>query len=301
MTRILLAIINAVSWFLAALGPKRSIAIGQAFGSFVFYVLPIRRKLVLENLRGAFPEKTESERRQIALKCYRQLGRVVFETLFMPKLKPEAIAKMSRWHNAEIIEQSFAQNKGLIFCMSHGGNWELIGHEGARRGYKFWAITKVLKGAFNEAIMASRKKNFGELPPSGSFHKGLELLSQKLALALIIDQHRAGNKAVIVDFLGRPAATSPSPALFAIRSGAPVIAGWMSVGEDGVYDLWFRGPFPVPEGLPLEEQIQRHTQMIADDLSQFIREHPGDWYWVHRRWKVDEAKKPELKAAEQAA
>jgi KDO2-lipid IV(A) lauroyltransferase len=288
MKRVFRALIDVISWCFAALGPRRAVALGRALGLFAFYVIPIRRKVVLENLARALPEKSDVERWRIARSCYRQIGRVIAETLFLPRLGPEALAKLTRWHDAEIVDNAFAQQKGVIFCMSHMGNWELIGFEAGRRGYPIYAITKVLKGAFNEAIIESRKKNFKELPPSGSFERGIQALSENASVALIIDQHRAGNRAVLINFFGRPAATSPGAALFHLRTGAPVIAGWMTVGPDDVYDLWFRGPFPWPEAPTEAEQIRLHTQMLADDLEKFVREHDNDWFWVHRRWKADE-------------
>src|SRR5262249_49076430 len=160
---------------------------GRAVGLLAFYVVPIRRRLVLDSLQRSFPEKSPRERWLIARDVYRQLGRIFAETMFLPHLPAEEIQKLMRWHDVDRLDAGFAQGKGLVFCMSHMGNWELIGFEAGRRGYDIYAITKVLKGAFNEAVIASRKKNFKELPPSGSFDRALEALTQeKAAVALII-------------------------------------------------------------------------------------------------------------------
>ena len=283
---IVIRIYYACSWLLAKLGARRSIKLGRALGLFAFYCVPIRRRIVFENLARAFPEKSEAERRAIARDCYRQLGRIFAEVIFMPSLSADETAKLVRLRNKDLIDGIFAQGKGIIWCMSHMGNWELIGFTGKRNGYVVNAITKALKGVINQQIHATRKGLFAELPARDSFEQGVEVLRKNQALALIIDQHRSGDKAVVVDFFGRPAATSPSPALFNLRSGAPVVTGWMTLGPDDVYDIWARGPYEVPEAETLAERLQLHTQWLASDLEQFIRKQPGDWYWVHRRWKI---------------
>jgi lauroyl/myristoyl acyltransferase len=63
----------------------------------------------------------------------------------------------------------------------------------------------------------------------------------------------------------------------------------MTLGEDDVYDIWTRGPYPVPEAATLAERLQLHTQWLASDLEEFIRARPSEWYWVHRRWKVPDS------------
>ena len=303
MTTLVLFAIDAVSWCLRRLGVQRAIAFGRMLGSFVFHVVRVRRGIVLSNLAHAFPEKSERERRRIAKGCYRQLGRLAVEVLLMPRLSADELRSLVRFEGNEALDAFQQSGRPVIFCMAHMGNWELIGYEGARRGYRFVAITKALKGKLNQRLHETRRKVFDELPPSGSFEAGLGVLARGDAIALIIDQHRASDKAVAVEFFGRRAATSPSPALFALRSGAPVFAGWMTLDPDGVYTVHFRGPFPVPEAPTLAERLQLHSQMLASDLERVVRDHPSEWFWVHRRWKLAEAEaraaasQPDLSAA----
>ncbi len=296
MTTLVLLLIDLVSWCLHRLGLRRAIAFGRALGSFVFHLVRVRRKIVLANLAHAFPEKSERERRTIAKGCYRQLGRLAIEVLLMPRMTPDEIRSLVRFDGVEPIDDVLRGGQGIVFCMGHLGNWELLGYETGRRGYRFVAITKTLKGKLNQRLHDTRKKVFGELPASGSFEAGLDVLARGDVLALIIDQHRASDKAVAVEYFGRRAATSPAPALFSLRSGAPVYAGWMTLDPDDVYTVHFRGPFPVPEAPTLAERLQRHSQMLASDLESIVREHPSEWFWVHRRWKLAEA---EARAAAQ--
>jgi KDO2-lipid IV(A) lauroyltransferase len=289
MKWLVVSVYYVVSWTVARLGTRRAIQLGRALGLFAFHFLPIRRSVVLENLARAFPEKSPDERRRIARDCYRQLGRIAMEILILPRLSTDEIGKLVRLRNKELIDKCFADGKGLIFCMSHMGNWEMIGFAGYRDHYDVYAITKQLKGAVNALVHDTRKQFFKELAATGSFAQGVQALHNNAALALIIDQHKSGDKAVVVNFFGRPAATSPSPALFHLKTGAPVVTAWMTLGPDDAYDIWVRGPYPVPEAATTAERLQLHTQLLASDLEAFIREHPSDWYWVHRRWKLPDS------------
>jgi KDO2-lipid IV(A) lauroyltransferase len=287
MSRFLAWLIDAVGWLLWKVGPWRAIALGRALGVFVFHVLPVRRRIVFENLAHAFPERTDAERRRIARGVYRQLGRTLIETLIIGRLTPAQIESLITFEGLEQIDRARDRGAGVIACLAHMGNWELLGFGGKQRGYSFVAITKVLSGELNRRIQATRRKAFDELPPKGSFERGLEVLRSNRILGLIVDQHRGGEKSVVVSFFGRAAGTSPAPALFAIRSGAPVFMVWVSLGPDDRYVVRIEGPVPVPDAPTPAERLQRHTQLVTSLLEQQIRAHPEEWFWVHRRWKIN--------------
>lgn len=289
MSLVVIWIMQALGWALSLLGYERAVGLGSALGRFVFHVVRIRRGVVEDNLRHAFPEKSDAERKALAAACYAQLGRIFTEILISPRMTDEQLLERVRFVGIEPLDALFAEGQGAIVCLAHLGNWELLGLAAGRRGYVFHAITKRLKGKLNERLHAARRRVFNELPPKGSFNQGLEVLAKGESLALIVDQHTPGARAVVVDFFGRAAAATPSPALFALRSGAPVWCMWMTLADDGVYDVRFRGPFPVPEADTFDERLRLHTQAIAKDLEEVVREYPSQWFWVHRRWKVKQA------------
>ncbi|MFM2153059.1 MAG: hypothetical protein RL199_1494 [Pseudomonadota bacterium] len=290
MTTLLLWLLQFLSWSLWKLGLRRARALGRGLGAFVFHVVPFRRRVVLYNLAHAYPDLSEAARRRIAKDCYRQLGRWLVETLVLPRLSEADVASLVRFEGVERLRAAQAAGTGAVVCLAHLGNWELLGYGAAQQGLTFHAITKVLKGTFNERLHASRRRVFGELPPSGSFEAGCALLKNGGLLGLVVDQHRAGDKAVAVEFFGRPAATSPSPAMFHERTGAPVFTAWMTLAADDAYEVRFEGPLPEPTGATLAERLQSHSQALAADLEQVIRQRPGEWFWVHRRWKLAEGR-----------
>jgi KDO2-lipid IV(A) lauroyltransferase len=288
MTTLLIVLLRFVSWSLWRLGLRRARAFGRALGTVVFHLLPVRRRVVLDNLAHAYPQLAEAGRRAIARDCYRQLGRWLVETLVLSRLSEAEVSSLVRIRGVDRLRAAQKAGTGAIVCLAHLGNWELLGYAAAQHGLLFSVITKVLKGTFNERLHASRRRVFGELPPSRSFESGCEILRTGGLLGLVVDQHRAGDKAVVVDFFGRRAATSPSPALFAERTGAPVFTAWMTLAEDDTYEVRIEGPLPVPTGRSLSERLQSHSQALASDLEQVIRQRPGEWFWVHRRWKQAE-------------
>lgn len=286
MNRIVGFLFDALGWTLHALGPRRAAAFGRGLGSFVFHVVRVRRKVVVDNLSRAFPEKSDAERKAIARGVYRHLGRILVEIVMLPWFTPEERLALVRLNGFEKLEASRAAGRGALVCVGHMGNWELFAYVVGKQGRAFHAITKTLKGAVNERLHAMRSEAFRELPPDGSFEAGLEVLAGAGWLAHIMDQHREGPKAVAVDFFGRPAGTSPAPALFALRSGCDVYTAFMTLADDGRYEVTFEGPFPVPDAPDLNARLVAHTQLLTRRLEDVVRAHPDQWFWVHRRWKL---------------
>ena len=100
--------------------------LGKAFGSFVFYCVPVRKTLVLNNLRHAFPEKLEEEIKEIALKNFQGIFTTFFETFWFSRLTEKHIRAIVKIHGMSKIGELLSRGKGLIMLSGHISNWELI-------------------------------------------------------------------------------------------------------------------------------------------------------------------------------
>ena len=121
----------------------------------------------------------------------------------------------------------------------------------------------------------------------GSLDEIFERLDAGDGIVFILDQHAAGRDGVVVDFLGAPAATYRSLALIALSSGAPVVpaASWREPG--GRHVLRFEEPIDVIESEDPDTAVRLNTRAYNAALERLVLRHPDQWYWVHRRWKVD--------------
>ena len=109
---------------LAALSWKNAFRISTVLSWLLFDVVRYRRKVILNNLRNSFPDKTEAELAVIADKFYIHFTDLILETLKFRTASPEVIRERLQG-DLSIINNLYHQNKSAIFLMGHRGNWEL--------------------------------------------------------------------------------------------------------------------------------------------------------------------------------
>jgi KDO2-lipid IV(A) lauroyltransferase len=112
---------------------------------------------------------------------------------------------------------------------------------------------------------------------------GLRTLRQGGVFGILPDQNLYTG-GVFVDFFGRPAATTPLPALLHDRTDAPVIL-CHCLREGRRFRLTFEAPLRFPEVIDMDRRMVVHTQIVADAIEALIRRHPDQWFWLHNRWK----------------
>ncbi|MDZ7379941.1 MAG: lysophospholipid acyltransferase family protein, partial [candidate division KSB1 bacterium] len=113
----------------------------------------------------------------------------------------------------------------------------------------------------------------------------IKALREGKMVALLSDQD-AGKNGVFVNYLGHPASTPRGPAVFSLKTGAPIIFG-SAVREDHAYHrIYFDLATPGEVGELSEENVRRITQAYTSILERYVRQYPDHWFWMHRRWKT---------------
>jgi KDO2-lipid IV(A) lauroyltransferase len=270
--------------------PRRWVeALGTALG-WVIWALGVRRRVVLENLRLAFPEKTGEERREIARRTYRNLGRMIpdfFRVPFLPKAELERIFVYEGW---ERFQEAIARGKGVIACTGHFGNFEVLAAAHTLRGVHVTMISRRMgKSGANDLWRALRRRAGVEdlVATKGStLAAAVRSIKAGRFLGYVIDQNQPLRHAIFPTFFGVPAATAPTPAVLAMRSGAAVVFVLSYPLGDGRHKVVFEGPLDPPDTGDRERDVLAFMQDLNDRLERFVREHPEQWYWLHRRWKT---------------
>jgi KDO2-lipid IV(A) lauroyltransferase len=121
----------------------------------------------------------------------------------------------------------------------------------------------------------------------GGVRRILRALHDNLGVAMLIDQHIQAVDAVMVDFFGRPAATTSAIAALVRRTGAPVIPVFALPLPDGRYRLVYEHPVDPPQD-DSPEATREFTQRCTDVLEMYVRRHPQLWLWMHRRWRDED-------------
>lgn len=264
-------------------GPRESLA---RFVGGLAYTLGIRRRVALENLSQALPERSEEERRAIARGVYITMARVALEALadrdrMPPDWEQEEIVGQEAW---AALKAHVATGKGALLVTAHFGNWEMLGEILIRRGVPLNALVRPLKGAINMRIAENRvRAGAGLIYPRGAVQETVDAIERGESVYMLLDQ-AIPKKGVFVPFFGKPASTTPAMAVAAQRTGVPA---WvvMGVREGMRMRVHIEGPIPPPAPEEGKDPITEHTARVTAALERIIRQYPEQWMWLHRRWK----------------
>lgn len=264
------------------------------FGKLAYYLLPIRRQTVLENLHLVFGHKLSPREIKVLAQCfYGHFLKVIVETLAATFIPKRALREQVVVLNHEILLKASTENKGILLLTGHFGNWELAS-AGAMLHFKefqgrFHVLRRHLVNKVVEKALFGRFRRAGLniIPKKQSLDQVLEALGRNDVVAFIMDQYaNPARGGIEVDFFGKKAGTFKSLALVAGKSGAPVIPAHCYRREDGKHVMQFLEPLKWMESLDPETEIHENTRNYNRALERMVLERPDQWVWMHRRWKV---------------
>ena len=280
-------IIQALTRVFSGLSSKGAQKAGRAIAWLLGSVMCFRRVEVLEAIRRSFPEKPPSFAPSVAKGMYAHLGALLVEFLRISAVTPEKLSRDVIFTDFEKIDSILIQGRGLIALTAHIGNFELLAMVSAFKGVPLTIITKKLKPGWLNDWWVETRSRFGlrVLPSRNSFLDCLGVLGNNGVLAFVLDQNMNKYRGIFVDFFGRPACTSPGLAILSARSGAPVLPAFITREGDGRHKVHILDPLPSPRGTG-KDMIRAATQQYTTIIEQFIRAHPDQWIWLHRRWRT---------------
>jgi KDO2-lipid IV(A) lauroyltransferase len=263
-------------------------AAGALLGWIWYYLIPVRRSVARANLRLAFPEKSEKERRKIARGCFVHLARSAVEFLRLPGLNRRKVDGLLEHTGWEHYEQALEKGRGAIVVTAHFGNFDLLACAQAVRGVPLHILTREQHvGGFNRYWMSVRAKlGVGLLPVKKSAIRIHRLLKDKQVVAMVIDQHAPQGRGVVVPFFNHPASTVHAPALLATTAKVPLLPATIERLPGGRHRVTLEPPVKIDETQPRDAEVLRVTRELNRWLENKIRARPDHWLWIHRRWKV---------------
>ncbi|MBI2437575.1 MAG: lysophospholipid acyltransferase family protein [Lentisphaerae bacterium] len=283
----MIAILRALSWLCARLSLAQVQRAGRALGWLLGSGLRYRRGEVQETIQRCFPEKTLAETRAVANGMYRHLGTLLIEALRAGQIDPAILAGEVDFSGFEKIMQILMEGRGLLVLTAHVGNFELLAMLAAFKGAPVTVIIKELKPRWLNTWWVATRAKFGVkmLPARHSYRYCREVLKANGILGFILDQNMKRNRGIFVDYFGRAACTSPGLALLSAQCGAPVLPVFMLRESDGRHRLHVLDPLKPPAGAD-SAAIRQATQAYTTIIEQFVRAHPEQWIWLHRRWRT---------------
>jgi KDO2-lipid IV(A) lauroyltransferase len=186
------------------------------------------------------------------------------------------------------MRAALAEGKGAIFCAGHFGNWELAALALGYAGFPMTMLTRPLDNPHLERLLARYRTASGNrlLHKHASLRHLMRDLRDGRAVTVVIDQHFGDANAVVVDFMGRPAATTPTVALLSLKTGTPVVMVFPVALGGGRYRILCEpGPVAAPTGDRAHDAAAL-TGVMTRRLEHYVRKHPEQWLWLHERWRV---------------
>lgn len=266
------------------------------FAGLLFYwVLPIRRQIVLKNIELVFKNTASSkEKTRLAKAFYSHVASVFKEMFLMSWISPVTMHKKIEIQGLEHLDLAMKKNKGILLMSGHLGNWELlfglgfsslIPHFG-----KINIIRRSIRMKWLERVLFNRFKRHGLtiINSVDAPRRINQALKNKELVFFAMDQHvQLKNKAgIAVDFFNVKAGTYRSLALFAQKYNSPIVPVSGYRRNDGIHVLKFHPEIEWDTQAGKEDAIYQATLACNQALEKFILEHPEQWWWVHRRWKL---------------
>ena len=293
--RVEYALARTLEGAVASLPEGMADAFGRRLGAAV-YRMGIRRATVEQNLRLAFPDRTEAWRNAVARGAYEHLGREAAAMLRLAKLDPRAVVERTVTRGWDEMEGALAEGKGCILVTGHYGNWEIAAAAVAARGVPIAAIVRRQGNLLVDQRLDDTRRRLGvETVSQREAPSRIPRVLRKNGVVGIVGDQDARRAGVFVPFFGVPASTHRGPALFALRFGAPVFAcvARRLPGPGVRYEV-SGTRVPVPRTGDLEADMEALTAELAARLEAAVREAPEQYFWFHRRWKSKPRPEPDM-------
>lgn len=259
---------------------------GESLGRFVFSVLKIRKRVVLNNLSIAFPEKTTGEQLLIARRAYQFFGRSVFEFIHCTRRPAQFVRSLYTIEGEDCLRHAVQRGRGGLVLSGHFGNWEIIGHVVSGLGYPLSGIARTMRNKTIDRLLSAYRTSMGlnMIPLGISVREMIRRLKNNEFILVLSDQN-AGRGGVFVDFFRQKASTPQGAAVISLKMGVPIIFLWVVRLSTGKYRINFKEvDIDHIQGLS-QENVFKVTQIYTRLLEEAIRRHPDHYFWMHRRWK----------------
>jgi KDO2-lipid IV(A) lauroyltransferase len=259
------------------------------WSDFLANRVKIRRRVVRDNLRIAFPDWSHEQCRAVARGMWEHLLLMVIEIAHAQRvIRKTTWRRHLRIEGMEQMVRTLWLDRPKVILSGHFGNFELAAYLYGVFGFRIFSVARELDNPLLDAFVTEFRESRGQriLPKKGSAPDVAVVLDENGAIGLLGDQ-AAGPKGCWVDFFGRPASVHKAIGVFALSSNAPIMvcSATRRGGRLFDYDLRLEGVADPAAGGPETADLQAVSQWYTDLLEQSIRRAPPQYWWVHRRWR----------------
>jgi Kdo2-lipid IVA lauroyltransferase/acyltransferase len=252
----------------------------------LYYIVSYRRKVVAENLKNSFPEKSEEELKTIGKKYYRHLADLLIETFKLSHISKKELKKRFTYSNLELIDRLREDKRDIIAVLGHYNNWEMSTLLPFYLKYKIIIIFKPLQNKYFNGFINKQRSKYGiVLTPTSQVIR--EIVNYRktninTVSVFISDQIPAkGDIRYWTKFLNQDTAVYTGAGKIAAKYDMAVVYFHIQKVKRGYYNLDIELLHEHTKGLSEDQITETHVRR----LEEIIREKPEYWIWSHRRWK----------------
>jgi len=270
------------------IGRERIPVLSKILAIIFFYLIPIRKKIVISNLTKAFPEKSKSEIKKIAFNNFMSIGITFMEIMAFREMTGEEILSLSGINNLDVAKKIVNSDKGSILLTAHVGNWELGALTmGLSLDKQINVLVKKQRNHLVANWMNEVREKFTnkEVPLGASVRELYKTLIDGGIVGIVGDQRGKKEDGVTVNFFNRPTVTFQGFAALGIKNKVPIVVVLNKRLPSGKYlfDIEEIKYDNLPE--KLSDQLVELNQRYMTILENKIREAPEQWLWMHNIWK----------------
>jgi len=262
-----------------------------AFCDFIFFllyhVMGYRKKVVWENMKNAFPEKSDEEIHKLRKKYYRYLCDLFIESFKTLSIRRKVMLKHCSIKKSagEMLDQLYAENRNVILVMGHFGNWEWAGNAfSLTRKHQLYVIYHPMKNKYFDKFFMNMRMRFGTklIAMNNTMRDMLALRDgPPSATAFITDQSPQPDRAYWTSFMNQDTPVFLGTEKFAKKLNYPVVYVSVQRKKRGYYEIDCELLFKEPKNTSEFEITERHTRRLEEDIHKI----EFTWLWSHRRWK----------------
>lgn len=263
--------------------------VGASVTSIAYRVREPLRQAAMFNLKLAFPDWTDEQCEQTIRGMNRQVGWMIGEFSQFPKYTSERIKQIVVIDGAENFAEAQRRGRGVLFLTGHMSAWELAPFAHALYGHPLHFLVRPIANRRVDALINGYRCLSGNRPieKNRSARAILKVLGDGGTVGILSDHNTSLDEGVFVDFFGIPASTTSGLARIALRTGAAVVPGFLRWDHAlQKYRLGFDSAVELARSNDEEADVRENTQRFTRVIENYVRAHPDQWLWVHKRWKT---------------
>lgn len=233
-------------------------------------------------IERAFPGILEQEKEKLVSDMWANLGRIFAEYAHL-----DSIADRVTMVGEDILRRAHASGHPVILHSAHLGNWEIVPVVMHAKGINMHVLYRAPNNPWVDKIIQWLRRTGAQDRQIAKGVSGareiLSVLKRKGTVGFLVDQKMTGGP--MIPFMGRPASTAPAIASFALKCKAQIVGLQVERLAGAYFRMTVLPPLELPDTGDHDADIKTLLTAVNGQIESWVRAHPAQWLWTHRRWE----------------